>query len=361
MAQSSDIMFQIEQELMENIARRLEMKGDTAVPNYTTVWQQNKLSQIQQLKDDNIATTRKLIKPLLSSVDADIIESGFNAIEAIEPDFKTAIDHGVELNAVLPYQIDPELREIVDSFSDIGQTQAKLIVNNINATAQDVYIQSINKTVQKVNLGISTPNQALRQTIREWSKAGLPAFVDAKGATWTAESYYNVVLRSTIRNVTTDVQFKRMDQYGTDLVEVSSHLGARPLCEPYQGNVYSRDGTDNVFPAFSTTSYGESAGLLGVNCKHQIYPFFRGISTTSFNRPDTSKNNKNYENSQIQRRYERDIRASKREKAIYKANGDKEGVRQANDTLKSRNARMQSFLNKTGRTRRSYRELIYAV
>lgn len=361
MAESSDIMFQIEQELMENIAKRLEMTGDLEAPNYTTEWQQRKLREVQELRKSNIQTSGRLINPLLSSVDDDITEAGINAAEAIEPNFKIAIAEGEQLQFVFPIDEDPELKAIVDSFSDIGQTNARLIVNNINASGTNVYIQSINKTVQKVNLGIATPQQALRQTIREWSQAGLPAFVDSAGRTWTAESYYNTVLRSTIRNVTTDVQFKRMDQYGTDLIEVSAHLGARPLCEPYQGKVYSRSGTDDKYPPFSSTSFGDPAGLLGVNCKHEIYPFFEGIATESFKRPKTSRNDKNYENSQIQRRYERDIRAAKRQKAVYKANGDKEGVRQANELLKKRNARMESFLNKTGRTRRSNRELIYAV
>ena len=361
MAESSDLMIEIEQELMENIARRLAMKGDLEAPNYTTLWAQEKLLEVQRLKEDNLKSIKGLIKPTLQAVDADIIEAGVNAVEAIEPDFITAKNAGATLNPVLPYKEDPGLKRIVDSYSRIGRTNAKLIIDNINLSADNVYINSINKTVQKVTLGISTPQEALRQTMREWSDKGLPAFIDKSGRTWTAESYYNNVLRTTIRNTTTDVQFERMDQYGTDLLEVSSHLGARPKCAADQGKVYSRSGDSEKYPPFSSTSYGDRDGLLGNNCKHQIYPFFEGISTTSFKRPNASRNDKNYENSQIQRRYERDIKKAKREKAIFKANEDPQGVKEANQLLKGRNDRMETFLDKTGRTRRSNRELIYNV
>lgn len=361
MAESSDLIFQIEQELMENIAKRLEMTGDTEEPNYITQWQQMKLRQVQELRADNVKVINRLAGQQLKATDGDITEAGANAVEAIEPQFLSAIAQGVVLNPVLPYDEDTTLKAIVQSYVNIGQTNARLIINDANAAALQVYSQSINKTVLKVNLGIATPQVALRQTIREWSKTGLPVLTDAAGRTWTAESYYNNVLRSTVRNVTTDIQFKRMDQYGTDLIEISSHADARPGCEPYQGRIYSRSGTDNKYPSFSDTTYGEASGIFGNNCRHEPYPFFEGISTHTFTRPDTEENNKNYELSQVQRRLERSIRQAKREEAVYKANGDDVAAKKAKDLVKARQARLRGFLDETGRTRRSNRELIYAV
>jgi len=354
-------MFQIETELMTNISKRLEMLGDTELPNYTTEWQQQKLAEISKLREENLKVINKLAVKTLNAVDDDITEAGFNAIEAIEGDFLKAKAAGVALNPVLPYREDPTLRAIVQSFVDVGQTNTKLIIDSANTNSINVYVNSINKTVQQVNLGISTPQVALRQTIREWSKTGIPVLVDSAGRQWAAESYYNNVLRSTIRNVTTDIQFKRMDQYGTDLIEVSSHTGARPGCEPWQGNIYSRSRNHHDFPPFSDTTFGEPSGLLGNNCRHQIYPFFEGVSTTTFTRPNTKENDKIYEESQEQRRLENNIRKAKREKAVYKANGDEVATKKANDLAKARTERLKTFLDDTGRTRRSNRELIYAV
>ena len=361
MAQSTDLMVEIEQELMENIAKRLEMLGDLESPTYTIEWQQQKLREVNQLKRMNIEDIKRLTPKALNAVTSDITEAGVNAIEAIEPDFLTAISAGEQLKTVLPAAKDPTLKAIIDSFDNIGQTQAKLIIENINVSSVQVYIDSINKTVLQVNLGISTPDQALRQTMREWSAKGLPAFVDKAGRTWTAESYYNNVLRTTIRNVTTDMQFERMRQYGVDLMEISSHLGARPGCEPYQGKIYSQSGEHEKYPPLSSTTFGEASGLFGNNCKHQGYPFFEGINTTTFKPQDDKRNDKNYDNSQTQRKLERDIKGAKRQKAVYKANGDPIGVKQSNELLQGRTKRLNTFLDDTGRTRRSNRERIYSV
>lgn len=358
---SSNLIYNIEQELMQNISSRLAMLGDLEEPNYTTEWARLKLSELNKLEEDNIRTINKSAKKTINAVGGDIQEAGVNAVEAIEGDFLKAKSAGYPLNTVLPYAEEPSLRALVQSFTDVGETNAKLIINNMNQSASQVYINTINKTVQQVNLGISTPQVALRQTIREWSKSGLPVFIDSAGRTWTAESYYNTVLRSTIRNVTTDIQFKRMAQYGTDLIEISSHVSARPGCEPYQSKVYSRSGQDEKYPAFSSTTYGEPSGILGVNCRHQIYPFFEGISTTTFDRPNTKENDKEYKLSQQQRRLETSIKHAKREKAVYKANKDVDATKKANELIKDRNTRLEKFLDETGRTRRSNRELIYSV
>jgi hypothetical protein len=83
------------------------------------------------------------------------------------------------------------------------------------------------------------------------------------------------------------------------------------------------------------------------------------VTTKTFEADPTTA--RAYEASQKQRRYERDIRASKREVAVMDKLGDKGAVARAEATLKNREERMQSFLAESGRTRRSNRERIYEV
>ncbi|MEB2280190.1 phage minor capsid protein [Lysinibacillus xylanilyticus] len=42
------------------------------------------------------------------------------------------------------------------------------------------------------------------------------------------EGYINMVIRSTTNNVTNGMQLERFKEHGIDLIEVSSHIDARP-------------------------------------------------------------------------------------------------------------------------------------
>ena len=69
-----------------------------------------------------------------------------------------------------------------------------------------------------------------------------------------------------------------------------------------------------------------------------------------------SVNERQYEESQKQRYLERRIRRAKLDVAIAKATQDDEAVKDANRTLRARQADMREFIRGTGRTRRYDRE-----
>jgi hypothetical protein len=102
-----------------------------------------------------------------------------------------------------------------------------------------------------------------------------------------------------------------MDEFNVDLILVSSHLGARPSHQVWQGKVYSRTG--NGYPDFEeSTGYGTVSGLCGANCRHHISPYFEG-QRNPFEDYDSEENLKQYELEQRQRTLERRIRHTKRE------------------------------------------------
>ena len=136
-------------------------------------------------------------------------------------------------------------------------------------------------------------------------------------------------------------------------------LGRVPGCEPYQGRVFAR-GNHPKYPDFYTeTTYGEPDGIFGINCHHVSYAFVEGVSTKRYKRYDKERNDTAYENSQIQRKYERTIRNSKTEKAMLERIGDTEGVKQAEQKIRNQQANLRRLTNETGRTRRYDREQVY--
>ena len=232
----------------------------------------------------------------------------------------------------------------------------------INRTAElankQEYIDSLNKAAGKVVTGIEARQSAMRECIGEMTQKGIPAFVDKTGRNWTPEAYTNMCIRSTVGSVAKETQFSLMDEYGLDLVEVSSHSGARPLCAKDQGKIFNRnggggyttdlDGKRIKFYAWRSSSYGKPAGLLGINCGHQIYPFLPGISVQTYFPYDEKENAEQYEKICNQRALERKVRASKRECTSLDTLGDKEGFDKAAYKLKQQEQQLKSYCEKNG-------------
>ena len=152
-------------------------------------------------------------------------------------------------------------------------------------------------------------------------------------------------LRTTMGNTARAAQDARCDEWGIQLIEVSSHNGARPKCAPYQGRIFSRDGSRGVtrdldgdrieYIPLSETSYGEPDGLFGINCGHQQYPFIPGASVRRYYPYPEEENAEHYRELQGQRTLERKIRADKRECMMLQETGDEEGLRKAAGQLKA--------------------------
>lgn len=217
------------------------------------------------------------------------------------------------------------------------------------------HLDTLNKAAGKVIMGAESRQTAVRQCIKEMSERGIPAFVDTGGRQWSPEAYINMDVRTTCSNAAHEAQFTRMDDYSIDLLETSSHPGARPKCSLDQGKIFSKSGKNKKYPAWSTSSYGEPDGILGINCGHFIYPYIEGVSVQRYFPYDKEKNDKLYKQKQEQRRLEREVRSAKREVSMLNASGDKEGAKLAKERVKSRTAAYNEYCEKTGLPRKADR------
>lgn len=243
--------------------------------------------------------------------------------------------------------------------------QAQQVISNTQAYERqlDRAQQILNARTGEVVTGVSARQQAVRRAILDMNREGLTGFTDRAGRSWSPEAYVSMDVRTTAHNCAVEAAFSRADEYGCSLVEVSSHAGARPRCEPYQGRIYDRNNTSGTvtdlhgktihYEPWSSTSYGEAAGLLGINCGHFIYPFVPGYSVQR-NHPTENKkeNDRIYQESQQQRAIERTIRNHKRAAGLLNAAGDAEGAAKENAKVRAAQAQMRDFCEATGRTRR---------
>jgi hypothetical protein len=353
-----EVFLSIEEQLLINIAKQLKKHRSLMNENDIVSWQTEQLSMLGQLTQQQIIAIAKHSGLAVDEVTKALQQAGYATVEEYEGDLQEAVAMGL-LIAPPSLEASQALQDVLTSY----QQQALDTFNMINTTmlqqSQQVYLDIINQTVGKVLAGTVSPQQALRDSISKWAEKGIPALIKSNGHRMYTEGYLNMVMRSTVNNIANDMQDARMNDFGVDLLEVSSHMGARPGCAPFQGRIYSRSGTHPKYPAFATTSYGNPAGLFGVNCRHVKYPFIEGFSKRTYKPYSEEKNRQAYEESQQQRHLEREIRKAKRELGMMQAMGDDVAIKEASKKVKDAQADMREFIEATGRTRNRAREQLY--
>ena len=257
----------------------------------------------------------------------------------------------------------------------MGYKAKSAYVNAVNAIYRDTAegrqgaLDIMGKGAAKAVSGQMSLQEATRKTIRELAQKGIPAFVDKRGREWSPEAYVMMDMRSTLGNTARAAQNARCDEYNIQLIEVSSHMGARPLCAPYQGRIFSRDGSKGVttdgaggkiyYTPLSETSYGQPAGLFGINCGHVQYPFVPGINFQRYFPYPKEENDRRYMQFQQQRAMERGIRAAKRECMMLQEVGDTEGLQKASLRLRNQREKYRAYCKETGLKQHNDRTQVY--
>ena len=369
-------------QLLINLARHFKYIADGAIPGGAWAYQVEKLAEMGQVNRE----TEAIILSMLGDADGvlqELLEQAIrDGLKDVEKPLKKAAEQGLLLGkGFLPPEVAPRQMQAFRAFYEqsadklnlvntvmLESTQAAYkatvadIVTRISAT-QDI----LNVATGEVVAGVSPLNQAVRQAVKKMVENGITGFIDHGGHRWSPEAYVTMDVRTTMSNTARAAVFERMDEYNDDLYQVSHHDGARPLCYPWQGKVISRidavrDVTDDqgetvhVY-AQSETSYGEPAGLFGINCGHYPIPFIPGFSR--IRPPDQNKeqNDKEYAESQEQRRLERQLRYERRDLNVLKAQeASADEIKAQRTRVKNARDELDQFCEETGRARRTSRE-----
>lgn len=351
-----------EDEILRMIAEQLAADGDLSD---TSKWRIRQLARAGALDRKAIEIIKSYMPVVSDETDELITAAAMSEIAYVDNAFSHAGVKGLGTEIAA----EATAFKVMKRFHKQAKHDLNLVNTVMGYETKKVYRKAVNEVYDAVHhelgrgtasviMGQESLQSAVRSTIRRMSKDGVPVFVDKAGREWSAEAYITMDLRTTAANTARQAQFDRCDDYGIDLIEVSSHMGARPLCAPYQGRIYSRGGASGetkdgagrtiYYSPLSQTSYGEPAGLFGINCGHQCYPFVPGANIQRYFPYDEKENAEAYEKSQVQRKLERDIRASKRECMMLDAAGDKEGYTKAAQKLKTRRENYKAYCKQNG-------------
>lgn len=372
-------------QVLENIAKHF----NTGKALSTQQWQIKKLAELGQVRDETIRIIAKATGQNEEMIRIALWDAINTALKDVEPALKKAAEQGMLQNGG-EIIASPSIQRVFEAYFSQAQEAVNLVntvmlesgMNAFRTVVSDVVQweqqattaaqtkaaqEILNSETGKVITGVSTRQDALKQAIERMANNGLTGFVDRGGHNWTPEAYINMDIRTTAGNVATRAVFARNEDYGNDLVWVPIKAAARKLCYPWQGKLISTsnrtgtvedlDGKKIEIIPLSRTSYGEPAGLWGINCGHTPpNPFIPGLSKIRGEVPPEKENEEEYAQSQQQRTLERQIRYAKREAATFKAAGL--DTADADAKVKRYQADMRAFINETGRTRRRDREQI---
>ena len=173
-------------------------------------------------------------------------------------------------------------------FEEIYSSLTRMTLTVADAS-QTHFLKECNKAYMKVSSGAYSWQDAYKDSVIELAKNGVKTVYynySGKPVERSIESATRMNILTGINQTVSEVTLDNADDLGTDLVEVSAHIGARPEHEELQGRVYCLEGerdfvdSDGIVrhaPNFYTTCrFGEVDGICGINCRHSFYPYFEG-------------------------------------------------------------------------------------
>ena len=114
---------------------------------------------------------------------------------------------------------------------------------NITAiTARKALENSLDRAYLQVLSGAFTREQAIKNAVTDLAKQGITKIAYPSGSSISVEAGIRRAVTTGINQTVAELQIARAGELGSDLVETSSHSGARPSHAVWQGQVFSLSG-----------------------------------------------------------------------------------------------------------------------
>lgn len=349
-----EYFYDLETEILKDIAERVRLNNNSITSTATY-----QLSQLKALGASNQKVTEYISKALKISKKkaSEIISSSvYASIENDNVIFKEAYDKGL----ITSFSYDKEnFKNLITEGLIATSNDLTNICNTTLKTSQEKLTGALNNVYLQVSSGAFTMDQAVDNVVTQLSKEGLGVIEYKIGIRRQLDTAVRTAVRSSINKTACKAQEQNLDDFECNLVEVTSHLGARPEHALWQGKIYWRLYKYKDYSNFiEATHYGQGDGLGGWNCRHSFYPFFEGISEKTFEHYKSKENNELYELQQQQRYNERKIREWKRRRDVKKAAGL--DITKESQKLKYWNSRNNQLIKSDARLKHNYgREKVY--
>lgn len=339
------IFYDLENQLMEDIVRRIKKTGEiTSTADY-------QIMQLKALGLSNDEITEQIKKALNAS--DEYVKQLYDKV--IQQEWADAKDLYLGMNhPYVQYADNAFIQNLVNgafmqtSGEMVNMTGTMGFVVGGNAVELSKFYQdTMDNAISLIMGGGFDYNTVLKKAIKQMTNSGIRWINYESGwhnrITVAARRSVMTGLSQMTRGITEDTA-RRLN---ADTFEVSAHAGARPDHAKWQGKVYTKK------QLYEICGLGTVTGLLGANCYHTYYPFIKEISKRAYTdeqlnawRNDTPKMYKGkeytqYEAQQRMRQMETNMRAQRQTINLLKIGGaDKETI--AEERIKYR-IQMQQY------------------
>lgn len=339
---------QLDESIARDIARRLVKMGEITD---TARWQAEQLQHAGLLYDEVIAEVAKYSGSSEDAVRTAFEAAGVESVDAEIPLYKAA---GLELPPIRQSErawnlLQAALRKTNGDLRNLTLTTA--------VEAQQRFIAACTLAETQVSAGMLDYGTAIRRAVQDASRAGASVLYPSGHVDRLDVAVRRAVLTG-VNQTCGQISLTLAGEFGCDLMEITAHAGARPSHAVWQGQLVSLSGRRGYL-SLSDIGYGTGAGFMGWNCRHAWNPFFEGISRRSWTNEKLGQLNARniaydgqkyteYEISQMQRKMEREIRATKRALAGLDAAEFQAEFTQQSVKLKQQEAQLKAFTRQTG-------------
>lgn len=344
--------------IISDIVRRLLKAGDVTD---TARWQIQQLQESGMLYNDILSEISRLTDATQKQV-RDLFEDA--GIQAIKND--NVRYHAAGLEGIIKMS-DAALQVLNAGYEKCSGNLSNLTLTTAN-TSQQAYITACNNAYMQITSGAFDYNTAIRNAVKAAASEGTEVLYPSGHRDKLDVAVRRAVLTGIGQTCRTLSETNAQD-LGCDLMEITAHAGARPSHAEWQGQIVSLSGRKGYLSK-DDIGYGTGDGFGGWNCRHDWHPFFEGISSRAYDDAELKKLNERnieyngekyteYEISQMQRKFERDIRKLKREAVAAdtgRTNAQNDKLKQQFDDdftvvsvkLKEKERQLNDFLKQTG-------------
>lgn len=224
---------------------------------------------------------------------------------------------------------------------------------------RETYNRVLDEVVLNVGTGVDTFDNAMSKIMKDIGGNGLKTVDYASGRSVRLDSVARMHLKGALRNLHNEVQKQVGEEFDFDGYEISVHSNPAIDHEKVQGRQFSIEEYEKLNNGLEAKDYKGNTYTLDhdhkngfrpiseLNCYHYVFSIILGVSKPEYSEEQLQKiiddNNKgttidgehytNYEITQLQRKFEKEIRKQKDIQILAKASGNKELVKESQDNI----------------------------
>lgn len=353
----------IEIEMIKNMLDRIDkydgIKG-------TLKWYLDKTNELKLFERHNASVINKNKKEIKKILEDIIKESSKNAV-SIDTLGKYNEHNSKDVKVEDIYKSKSATNLINEAIKNT-ESITKLINTKAIESAKQEYVNILNTAYLETSTGIYTYEQSIKRAIDKMAQNGIIMANYDSGRKIGIEAAVRRDVITRVNQLVGDIELTTAkEMLETNLVYVDQHLGARTRTkytkndyeahDEWQGKVYMIEGSSDKYPnLYEKTGYKEMLGLKGINCYHDLRPFFEWEKIPE---PiDIEKSRKEREKLDKQRYYERNIRKLKRQKTVDKRMNYQDEYNAHSKQLSKLSKEYNLWLEKNNKIRNKNREYV---